>query len=187
MEALKDFLTVMNSYPTWAKALLLLCLAVIAAVLVFAKPVPPSPPVPPIPRPDQQVYLRISSIALYPSESTAEIRIISSVNGTEYTFPSEGGAKWMRVGPDMNRKIIPIPTAAKYVVAFRMEFRDGRKAVGEPVEVFDAPQTASGSTAPVAPAVPYGAQFKLYQVQSNSTSPSVAGVVSYEMNYIGHW
>ena len=176
MDVLNELLKLIGSYPTWAKAAVLSGLAVAIAVLIFAKPISPKP-IPPA-QADSQLYLRISRVALYPDDPTAEVQVVASVNGTEYIFPSVANVKWMRVGPDMNQKIIPLPTADVYQITFRMNYRLGRSAGNEePHKIIRVAR--QGLPAPTI--LPHNSEYKLYPISSATASSAVAAVVTYQV------
>lgn len=178
---LESFLKLLDSYPNWAKAVVVGAIVVAVVVLVFAKKV--DPPKPPPVKADEQIYLRISRIELFPKEDSAEIKLIADVNGTLYTFPSEGGAEWMRVGPDMNKKIFPMPKSERYVVGLRLVFKDGRSASGEAIDILRAANAAASDV----PAVPFAGTFKLRPITAGVSSQAVLGQVSFELNSKGFW
>src|SRR4051812_42403930 len=113
---LESFLKFISEYPMWVRAAIVATLAALLALLVLGRPKPPPDPRPPIstPKPEDPLYLKINGVALYPDDPNAEVQVVASVNRTEYIFPSVGNAKWMRVGPDMNRKVVQIPKADEY-------------------------------------------------------------------------
>lgn len=177
MDMIDNILKLLADYPAWAKASLLAALAVIAAILIFAR----SPLVPPPTTPfteNSPLFLRISRIALFPEDQTAEVQLIASVNGTEYTFPSVANVKWMRVGPDMNQKIIPIPSADNYEIRFRLNYKSGRRASNEePHKITRRTRDKISQLTPIQ----VSSDYKLYPVDGGTASPAVIAVVSYRI------
>lgn len=179
MEVLNEFLKMINAYPIWAKAIVLSAIAVAIGVLIFAKPtINKSPPIEDV----SQLYLRISRVALFPDDPSAEVQIIASVNGTEYIFPSVANVKWMRVGPDMNQKIIPIPLADIYQISFHMNYRSGLSAGNEKPDKLIR-TLRQGLPPPTT--FPHNAEYKLYPITSATTSSAVSAVITYQVGTDG--
>jgi hypothetical protein len=131
METLDAILRFAGSYPMWARVLVLVCISVSVATLILAprtstpQPAKPSTAASDAPKKEQQVFMRIKPIKLFPDNSNAEVQLLVYVNGTEYRHPSVGGVEWMKTGTSMSEKIIELPTSARYDVRFEMKLREG--------------------------------------------------------------
>jgi len=163
----------------WARLLVLCCISVAIATLVLAPRTattqpgkPAAPAVDPVKK-DQQVFVRIKPIKLFPERPNAEVQLSIFVNGTEYRHPSVGGVEWMKVGPSMSEKIIEVPTSSRYDIRFEMRLRDGPTLKTQQ-------QLAAQQVTPVK-ALPYSEEYRLYQVENKSRAASVSAVVSYEV------
>ena len=174
---IESILKLLESYPVWAKAALLLFVGAVAAILIFGRVPPPSPPPPP--PPPGPVFLRIKGINLYPPDPAANIRVQINVNGTEWLFPNIAGVEWMKVGPDMSQKIIRLPNAKSYHLQFKMVFRysDIQASNDFPVEV-----EVSG---PNAKKLPFEDSYKLYLTSGGTTTSNALAEIYYAVTQDG--
>ena len=182
MDMLDGVFKLFDQYPAWAKYALLVLGSLIAAVLLLARTPEMKQPLPV--SAGTQVYLHILRVALHPDDPAAGIKVLANVNETEYIHPSVAGVEWMRVGPDMSRKIIPLPAADAYHVRFKMRYQTGGVAQNDVAKVFASKDKAA--SAPLgALTIPYDAEQKLYLVKDGTTSSGVAAEVFYRLSYSG--
>jgi hypothetical protein len=178
METIESILRFAGSYPTWARILVLGCLSAIVATLLLAPRSGTTQPTKPVAvagesaKKDQQVFVRVKPIKLFPERPNAEIQLSVFVNGTEYKHPSVGGVEWMKVGPSMSEKIIEVPTASRYDVRFEMRLREGA--------TLKTQQHMAQQVTPIK-ALPYSEEYRLYPVENKSRAASVSAVIAYEV------
>ncbi|MBI3346156.1 MAG: hypothetical protein HY020_02970 [Burkholderiales bacterium] len=178
---IESFLKLVEPYPLWARVVIVAALIAVGVVLVFGRH---SVPEVEVGGPAGPVFLRINGISLYPDDPDAEIQIVSSVNRTEYKFPSVAGVKWMRVGPAMSKKIIQLPEADSYEIWFTMNYKSGKVARNqETVTIYSDKQHALAAHASAS--VPYSGSYKLYPIKSDIASSAIVAVVYFELTHSG--
>jgi hypothetical protein len=64
--------------------------------------------------PQQQRWIVIDGAE---SQEYSVVRIVATVNGVHFSYPSN--SVWAEVGPSMSRERFPIPSAERYTVSFR--------------------------------------------------------------------
>ncbi|MDR7267709.1 hypothetical protein J2X20_000338 [Pelomonas saccharophila] len=181
---IESFLKLIEPYPLWARIAIVTGLIVVGAALVFGRQSITSAEAETATNATGTVYLRINGITLYPDDPDAELQIISSVNRTEYIFPSVAGVKWMKVGPAMGKKIIPLPEADSYEIWFKMNYKSGKVArAQDPITIYKSKALATNARATAS--IPYSGKYKLYPVKSDTASPAVVAVVSFEITQSG--
>jgi hypothetical protein len=187
MDWLDSGLKLLNSYPTWAKACFVGGLFISGAVLIFAPHLPGNEKA----NINGPVYLRIKGIKLFPEDPDAAVRVVAYVNDIPFNFPSLGGAKWMKVGPDMNEKWIELPKASTYNIRFEMNRKGATKeeiqkmssnvalmiAVQE-----DRPIPYKGQSESFVKKWPITDEYKLYRVTDDTRDATVSAVVAYELS-----
>jgi hypothetical protein len=179
MDTLESILRFAGSYPMWARILVLACTLVIGATLLLVPRAATTQTTKPVvnatepAKKDQQVFIRVKPIKLFPERPDAEVQLSIFVNGTEYKHPSVGRVEWMKVGPSMSEKIIEVPTASRYDVRFEMRLRDLRET-GE--ARLKTQQHLSQQVTPIK-ALPYTEEYRLYQVNNQSRSAGVSAVL----------
>lgn len=66
------------------------------------------------------MWLIVEGVETYQYEEIA-VRLTAKVNGLEFIYPSETGAEWMKVGPEMSSQRFELPPARHgYDVSFTM-------------------------------------------------------------------
>jgi hypothetical protein len=171
METLLNAVNFVVSYPVWARVTVLTLLALVAVILLLAPRSMERPPQPGTPA-GAQVFMRVSGVRLFPDNPDADVQISIFVNNTEYVFPSVGGAQWMKVGPSMSEKIIPIPAADTYYTRFEMRIRDG--------STLEASRQVSQNIAPIHK-VPYAEKYRLYPLVNDTRGAGVSAEISYSL------
>lgn len=162
----------------WARLLVLGCLSAVVATLLFTprtgtpQSAKPTATTAEPAKKDQQVFVRIKPIKLFPERPNAEVQLSVFVNGTEYRHPSVGGVEWMKVGPSMSEKIIEVPTASRYDVRFEMRLREGSTLKNQ--------QHMAQQITPIK-TLPYSEEYRLYPVENKSRAANVSAVVAYEV------
>jgi hypothetical protein len=178
MDTIESIIRFAGSYPMWARILVLACLSAIVATLLLApragitQPTKAGAATAEPAKKDQQVFVRVKPIRLFPDRPNAEVQLSVFVNGTEYKHPSVGGVEWMKVGPQMSEKIIEVPTASRYDVRFEMRLREG--------PTLKTQQHMAQQVTPIM-SLPYSEEYRLYQVENKSRAAGVSAVVSYEV------
>jgi hypothetical protein len=178
METIDGILKFAGSYPMWARLLVLVCLSTVVATLVLvprsaeSQGAKGTSPTTNAGKKEEQVYLRIRPIRLFPEDPSADVQVSVFVNGIEYKHPSVGGVQWMKTGPGMSEKIIEIPRAERYDVRFEMRIRDGA--------TLQTQRQASQMVTPVK-ALPYSEEYKLYNVRGVTRAAGVSAVIAYEI------
>lgn len=162
----------------WARLLVLVCLSVTTATLVFvprsaeSQGAKGTSPTANGGKKEEQVFLRIRPVKLFPEDPSADVQVSAFVNGIEYKHPSVGGVQWMKTGPGMSEKIIEIPKAERYEVRFEMRIRDGA--------TLQTQKQASQMITPVK-VLPYSEDYKLYNVKGSTRAAGVSAVVTYDI------
>lgn len=175
---IESFLKLIFDYPLWARVVIVSALMLVVIVLVFGrKEIAPLPP-------NEMVYLRIMGISVYPDDPGAEVRLVSEVNRAEYPFPNVPGVMWMKVGPAMSRKVVPLPNASTYEVQFRLMFKDGRVATAQDLVKIGTTRK-TGSAGNLARTLPYADTFKLYLANDGTASAAVKAEINYELSHDG--
>jgi|GEM_PF-3767888 len=187
METIVSVLKFISSYPLWAKLLVLIGLGIVVVTLVFAprevESDAPKPPKPLGPTKGDSIFMKIKAIQLFPTDPEAEVRVTAYVNGTEFVHPSVGGVQWMRVGPSMSEKIIPLPKADRYEISFEMTFRSEKKLSGgtKSLQVRSGFQKAKSQMVTPVSTLPFSEDYRLYLVNDGSRAASVKAIIPYEI------
>lgn len=192
---LDTIIKLLSSYPLWAK----LCLAAsvsFAFVVLLAAPrngtdrsanADPSrsnaPSNPAVSANSGRISLTIIGVRLFPDDPNADVQVVAVVNGTSYVYPSVDGVVWLKVGPDMARKIIDLPEAPIYQIKFQMRIRGGAKLASNEEQNLHADRSERAESQLVnnITKLPFYEDYKLYEVNGDTRSAAVRAIVSYSI------
>ena len=121
----------LNSYPLWAKAIVVVGILAVVATLALAPrkstevSAAATGPLPPAPKPTGNPHLCITGVNLFPDTPKASVRVTAIVNGTEFVYPSLEGVQWLQVGPSMSPQCFRLPDSINgYQMRFEMTLKD---------------------------------------------------------------
>lgn len=166
MDTIIASLKFLNSYPTWAKVVVVGALLIAVITLVFA-----TRSVSRNGAASDSIFLTISGVKLFPENSSAEIQVIAYVNDTAFQYPSVGGVTWLKVGPVMAPQIIEIPKADLYVTRFELNLK-----------LPDTVKKLVSQTVLRVTELPFNTEYNLYPLEGQTRAASISAVVKFSIS-----
>jgi hypothetical protein len=69
-------------------------------------------------------WLTIKGVTIFGHAENVYVRVIATVNGVEYIYPSLSGVKWLEAGPEMAPQTFQIPVRDTYRIRLTATLRD---------------------------------------------------------------
>lgn len=183
METLKGILDFISSYPMWAKGIMSVNIACVAAILILGRAAPKAEAENPQPqRVGSKTYsLKIAKVQLYSDQRNhIFVQVTAIVNGIKFHYPSQGGVEWLEVGASMTSASFELPASNKYEVRFEL-----RERFDDESSHFGSQETPSFSTttADGTPLTTTGPQrYPLFRIHSGILKDNtVSGEVFYSI------
>ena len=169
INAVAPFLAV---YPVWVRGVFCLWIfvsAILLTSLVLAKRTSTPENTANMESPESSPYLVIGPIEKYGDLPGERYRVIATVNGTEFTYPSGTSAKWLEIGPQMSRQRFKVPRSSNgYDISFRMI------AAGDPEIEFVSQWTEHVDS------IPFRGSYSLHELgQGETRGPGVGAAIEY--------
>ena len=171
MDSIENLVKFLNSYPSWAKILMLACIAVSVATLVFAPRTSLEAQAQDKPQAGGTV-LRMLGVVLFPSNPDVAVQVTAYVNGTPFRYPSLAGVEWLKVGPSMSSQTFQLPKSDKYEVRFEMVMKGSSSAT---TGHFVSQQVVTVTK------LPHGAEYNVYRKEGVTRSASVEAAVRFTL------
>lgn len=180
MSTIEAVLNFFATYPSWAKAVMVVgLLAVLATALLAPRSTPIdvlAQPKPPVAKPEinTTTYLKITGVTAFSVSPTPMIRVVAFVNETPFTYPSLAGVDWLSVGPAMSSQTFQLPKAQKYEIRFEMETKG---TPGRPGVKYVSQETVLINR------FPFSGEYSVYPTKKEGVGVSRAASVGAEIKF----
>lgn len=178
------FLEFIDSYPHWAKALVLAGVVLIMGTLVLSpRETASAAGTSTRPDPSSTVFIKIGAIQQLGGQPIEAIKLRVFVNQNSFQHPSVGNAEWMGIGPGMSHKIIELTPADSYRVRFEAIVKVDDQNIT--LDRDQAPNTQQHQSQTVFAIshedLPRNDQYQLYRVENSTRSAAPSIGVEYSI------
>jgi hypothetical protein len=171
MESFENLIRFVNSYPAWAKAVVLAGIIITITVLVFTPRTTTKAPGSITPK-GGDILLKILGVTLFPQRPDTSVQVTAFVNETQFRYPSVAGVEWLEVGPNMVPQTFRLPQSQNYELRFELRLK-GREPSESERMVSQEVLSLSGA--------PTSGQYNLYRRDENTHGVSVHAAVRYSV------
>lgn len=139
-----------------------------------------TPTVTPVPTARRAAWLIIERVDAFGYPEGSEVRVIATVNGVEYVYPTLGGIEWLEIGPTMAAQSFRLPASADaYTIRFAAEVRTPGDESAAPSRLISVQEEVINVPADL----PFEGTYGLHLLNDMSRAARVSAEVVYRVTY----